>query len=122
MLLIQHTQTVQWILQVMPPSACCFIVCWFSTVFHYMFRPTWPSSSVRSLHIFIFVYLRTLLRCFLVRCLFLCGHTLHVFHLCFVPVLFSFVFFGVFLLMRLTVCSLKSKKHEWTSLQTDYFS
>jgi hypothetical protein len=26
-------------------------------------------------------------------------HTLHVFHLCFVPVLFSFVLFGVFLLM-----------------------
>jgi hypothetical protein len=37
---------------------------------------------------------------------FLCGHTLHVFHLCFVPVLFSFVFFGVFLRMRLSACSL----------------
>jgi hypothetical protein len=32
-------------LQVMFPSACSFIVL-VSTVFHYMFRPTWPSSSV----------------------------------------------------------------------------
>jgi hypothetical protein len=32
---------VQWVLQVMFPSACCFIVCWFP-----LFRPTWPSSSV----------------------------------------------------------------------------
>jgi hypothetical protein len=54
-----------------------------------------------SLHIFIFIYLRSLLRSF-----FLCGHTLHVFHLCFVPVLFSFEFFGVFMLMHLSACSL----------------
>jgi hypothetical protein len=32
---------------------------------------------------------------FLVRCLFLHGHTLQVFHLCFVPVLFSFIIFVV---------------------------
>jgi hypothetical protein len=32
---------VQWVLQVMFPSACSFIV-----LFHYMFRPTWPSSGV----------------------------------------------------------------------------
>jgi hypothetical protein len=36
---------VQWVLQVMLPSACSFIVLVF-TVIHYMFRPTWPSSSV----------------------------------------------------------------------------
>jgi hypothetical protein len=35
----------QWVLQVMLPSACSFIVFVF-TVFRYMFRPTWPSSSV----------------------------------------------------------------------------
>jgi hypothetical protein len=43
---------------------------------------------------------------FLVRCPFLRGHTLYVFHLCFVPVLFSFVLFGVFLLMHFSACSL----------------
>jgi hypothetical protein len=36
---------VQWVLQVMLLSACSFIVLVF-TVFHYMFRPTWPSSCV----------------------------------------------------------------------------
>jgi hypothetical protein len=36
---------VQWILQVMFPSACSFIVLVFA-VFHYMFRPTWRSSGV----------------------------------------------------------------------------
>jgi hypothetical protein len=34
-----------WVLQVMFPSVCSFIMLVF-TVFHYMFRPTWPSSSV----------------------------------------------------------------------------
>jgi hypothetical protein len=38
-----------------------------------------------------FIYLRILLRCFFLR-----GHTLRVFHLCFVPVLFSFVFLVYF--------------------------
>jgi hypothetical protein len=42
----------------------------------------------RILHIFIFICLRILL-----RCLFLRGHTLHVSHLCFDPVLFSFCVF-----------------------------
>jgi hypothetical protein len=37
--------TFSWLLQVMSPSACSFVVL-VSTVFHYMFRPTWPSSSV----------------------------------------------------------------------------
>jgi hypothetical protein len=32
---------VQWVLQVMLPSVCSFVVVVF-TVFHYMFRPTWP--------------------------------------------------------------------------------
>jgi di/tricarboxylate transporter len=36
---------VQWVSQVMFLSACSFIVLVF-TVFHYMFRPTWPSSGV----------------------------------------------------------------------------
>jgi hypothetical protein len=36
---------------------------------------------------------------------FLCSHTLHVSRLCFVPVMFFFVFFGVFLLMRLSASS-----------------
>jgi hypothetical protein len=36
---------VQWVLQVMLPSSCSFIVLVF-IVFHCMFRPTWPSSSV----------------------------------------------------------------------------
>jgi hypothetical protein len=36
---------VQWVLQVMLLSACSFIVLVF-TVFHYMVRPTWPSSGV----------------------------------------------------------------------------
>jgi hypothetical protein len=35
---------IQWALQVMFPSACSFIVLVFN-VFHYMFRPTWPSSG-----------------------------------------------------------------------------
>jgi hypothetical protein len=33
---------VQWVLQIMFPSVCSFIVL-VSTVFHYMFRLTWPS-------------------------------------------------------------------------------
>jgi hypothetical protein len=36
---------VQWVLQVMVPSAYNFIVLVF-TDFHCMFRPTWPSSGV----------------------------------------------------------------------------
>jgi hypothetical protein len=36
---------MEWVLQVMFPSACSFIVLLF-TVLYYMFRPTWPSSSV----------------------------------------------------------------------------
>jgi hypothetical protein len=40
------------------------------------------------------------------------GHTLHVFHLCFVPVLFSFVNFVVSLCVCLPFCSeAKSFKH-----------
>jgi hypothetical protein len=35
----------QWVLQVMLPSACSFIVLVF-TVFHYTLRPTWPYSCV----------------------------------------------------------------------------
>jgi hypothetical protein len=44
---------VQWVLQVMLPSACSFIVFVF-TVFHYMFRPTWQSSGVWDVLIFIY--------------------------------------------------------------------
>jgi hypothetical protein len=35
---------VQWVLQVMLPSACSFIVLVF-TAFLYMFRPTWPEQT-----------------------------------------------------------------------------
>jgi hypothetical protein len=41
----KSTLLIKWLLQVTFASACSFIVL-VSTVFHYMFRPTWPSSSV----------------------------------------------------------------------------
>jgi hypothetical protein len=55
---------------------------WFFTVglFHCMFRPTWPSSGVTRL-------------IFEEAAFCLCGHTLHVPHLCFVPVFFLPVHF-----------------------------
>jgi hypothetical protein len=88
---------VQWVLQVIFPSACSFIVCWFPLSFTTCFGLHGHLQVCRILHIFkdsasLLFFLR--------------GHTLHVFHLCFVPVLFSFVLFGVFLLVRLSACSL----------------
>jgi hypothetical protein len=72
--------TVQWVLQVMLPSACSFIVLVF-TVFRYMFRPTWPSSGVT---IFLFSYAwRILLRCFF-------AFFFYVVTLCSFPFLFFF--------------------------------
>jgi hypothetical protein len=53
----------------------------------------------RILHIFIFICLRILFAAFFSR-----GYTLQVFHLCFVPVLFSFVF--------LQHLASRRKKHE----------
>jgi hypothetical protein len=41
---VQNCETER-VLQVMLPSACSFIVLAL-TALHYMFRPTWPSSSV----------------------------------------------------------------------------
>jgi hypothetical protein len=68
----------------------------------------------KSLHIFI---KESALLLFLFSA-FLRGPTLHVFHLCFVPVLFSFVLFGIFLLMRLSTCSLLRTKK--AAKQTPY--
>jgi hypothetical protein len=73
-------------------SACSFIVCWFPLSF-----TTCLGLRDNLQCVGFFIYLRILL-----HCLFLRGHTLRVFHLCYVPVLFSFMLFGVFLLMRLS--------------------
>jgi flagellar biosynthesis component FlhA len=62
---------------------------------------------------FLFVLFYFLFVCLFVRCIFSRGHTLHVFHLCFVPVLFSFVIFVV----SLRVFCLTNNK-ERTSRQT----
>jgi hypothetical protein len=82
------------LLQVMFPSACSFIVFWFSLSFTTCFGLHGHLQVCRILHIFLFIRLRdsaSLL--FWFTAFFSRGHTLHFFHLCFVPVLFSFVIF-----------------------------
>jgi hypothetical protein len=96
---VTDKKIVQWVLQVMFPSACSFIVLVF-TVFHYMFRPSWPSSSLND--IFIFICLKDSAS-LLFLCLFLRGHTLRV-SICVFPVLFSFVVFVVSLRVCLSAC------------------
>jgi hypothetical protein len=77
---------VQWVLEVMSPSACSFIIYWFPLFFTIYF-------GLHG-HFHIFKDSASLLFWFAT---FLRGHILHVFHLCFVPVLFSTVFFWHFL-------------------------
>jgi hypothetical protein len=91
-------------------SVCVQLYCMLvSTVFQYMFRPTWPSSSVYDSSYIYFHMLKgsaSLLFWFAVfssR-----GHTLHVSHLRFVPMLFSFVFFDVLCLLFIVVVCLFS--------------
>jgi hypothetical protein len=55
---------VLWVLQVMFPSACSFTVCWFPPSFTTCFSLHGHLQVYRILHIFIFIYLRILLRCF----------------------------------------------------------
>jgi predicted membrane protein len=55
---------VQWILQVMFPSACSFIVFWFSLSFTIRSGLHGHLQVCRILHIFIFICFRILLRCF----------------------------------------------------------
>jgi hypothetical protein len=55
---------VQWVLQVMFPSACRFIVCWFPLSFTTCFGLHDHLQVSKILHIFIFICLRILLRCF----------------------------------------------------------
>jgi hypothetical protein len=58
-------------------SICVQLYCMLvSTVFHYMFRPTWPSSGVYD-SLFSYGW-RILLRCFFSVLFFSRGHTLHV--------------------------------------------
>jgi hypothetical protein len=54
---------VQWVLQVMSPSACSFIVCWFPLSFTTCFGLHGHLQVYRILHIFIFKCFRFLLRC-----------------------------------------------------------
>jgi hypothetical protein len=87
-------------MQVMCPSAYCSIVCWFTQSFTTCFGLHDHLQVCRIFHIFkdpaslIFWF----------AALFLRGDTLHVSYLYFVPVLFSFVFFGVFFLIGLSAC------------------
>jgi hypothetical protein len=53
----------QWVLQVMSPSACCFIVCWFPLSFTTCFGLHGHLQVCRIFCIFIFIYLGILLRC-----------------------------------------------------------
>jgi hypothetical protein len=84
---------VQWVLQVMFPSACCFIVCWFSLSFTTCCGLHGHLQVCRILHIVIFICLMTLLRrfFFFVRCLFSRGHTFAC---------FSFVFCSCAVMLR----------------------
>jgi hypothetical protein len=97
---------VQWVLQ---RAALLYVVfhCLSLHVSAYM-------AIFRYVGVFIYIYFdifkdpSSLL--FWFTAFFLRGHNLRVFHLCFVPVLFSFVFFfGVFLLMLQTT-TIKSKQ------------
>jgi hypothetical protein len=89
----------QRLLQIMFPSACSFIVFWFSLSFTTCF------GLHGHLHVcrILFICLKDsakLLFCF-AAFFFSRIHTLHVFHLCFLPVLFFFV---IFLVSFLCVC------------------
>jgi hypothetical protein len=114
----------------MSPSACSFIVCWFPLSFTTCFGLHGHLQACTILHIFIFICLRIFTSlpfftwshstCFpSVGCVKLLYEVLLLFmlflvllyvcffnYLCFLPVLFSFLFFGVFLLMCLYACSL----------------
>jgi hypothetical protein len=82
-----QSTSVKWVMQVMFPSACSFIVCWFSLSFTTCFGLHGHLEACRILHIFIFICLKdcaSLL--FWFAAFFSRVHTLHVFHLCFVPV------------------------------------
>jgi hypothetical protein len=58
-------------------SVCVQIYCMLVfTVFHYMFRPSWPSSSVQDSSYIYFHMLKDS-----ASLPFSCSHTLHVFHL-----------------------------------------
>jgi hypothetical protein len=95
-------------------SVCVQLYCVLVfAVFHYMFRPTWPSSSVKDS---LYIYFRTLKDSasllFPFAAFFSRGHTLYVFHLCFVPVLFSFrVFFsaGFFIVVVCLFCAAQNR-------------
>jgi hypothetical protein len=56
---------VQWVLQVMFPSACSFVVCWFPLSFTTCFALHGHLQVCRILRIFISKCLRILLPCFL---------------------------------------------------------
>jgi hypothetical protein len=74
---------VQWVLQVMFPCVQFYCMLVF-TVFHYMFRPTWPSSSVQdSSYIYFHMLKDSASLLFLVRCLFFHVVTLYMFFTCF---------------------------------------
>jgi hypothetical protein len=102
---------VQWVWQVMFPSAWSFLVSWFPLSFTTFFSLN-GYLQVVGLFIYLFYdiygfYLVDLL----VLCLLLRGHTLRVFHLCLVPVLFSFVFFFcVFLQADKRICKKTRRK------------
>jgi hypothetical protein len=67
-----------------------------------MFRPTWPFSGVQDIY---FHMLEEFCFAASFSLPFLRGHTLRVFHLCFVLVLFSFVIFFLSLRVCLSACS-----------------
>jgi hypothetical protein len=73
---------VQWVLQVMSPSACSFIVCWFPPSFTTCFGLHGHLQVCMILHIFIFICLRILLRCFFGSLPFLHVVTLCMFSIC----------------------------------------
>jgi hypothetical protein len=95
---------VEWVLHVMSPSVCSFIVCWFPLYFTTCFGLHGHLQVCRILHIFMFIYLKILFRCFFGSLpFFTWSHS----------VCFPFVFcscavflrvFGVFLLMCLSAC------------------
>jgi hypothetical protein len=98
---------VQWVLQVMFPSACGFILCWFSLSFTTCFGLHDHLQVYRIFHIFIFICLRILLRCFFWFAALFHVVTLWMFLICVLFLCcFPSCFFRVFLLMRLSACYL----------------
>jgi hypothetical protein len=85
-------------------SACSFIAL-VLTVFHYTFQDY--MAIFKCVRYFIFICLNDFASLLFFGSLpfFSRGHTLHVFHLCFVAVLFSFVIFVVSLHVCLSACS-----------------